>query len=241
MRTLTGIDLLDVPSELDRQLEPDAYKAITGGSLSGMTDIKPVALIDELNRVFGPCGVGWRVEYGGGIQYDQSDKSTVIESVYLSYAYLDDNGDEHWSKTIQAPGYNRNGGSPIDSIKGAWTNGLGTAAHALGWQSSVYWGRRGHDKRYDPNETMSDKVIKFFLSKSSGQEASQHQYGLMTSELSKHIGSDEERYKLLGILTGTEYKKGSRVSSEFAKSMIDALSGKSSSTYVEVFNEIISG
>ena len=42
-----------------KKVPDEAQKKITGGRLSGMTDIKPMWRIEKLTEVFGPCGLGW--------------------------------------------------------------------------------------------------------------------------------------------------------------------------------------
>ena len=38
-----------------KKVPDEAQKKITGGRLSGMTDIKPMWRIEKLTEVFGPC------------------------------------------------------------------------------------------------------------------------------------------------------------------------------------------
>ena len=42
-----------------KKVPDEAQKKITGGRLSGMTDIKPMWRIEKLTEIFGPCGLGW--------------------------------------------------------------------------------------------------------------------------------------------------------------------------------------
>ena len=46
--------------ELLKEVPDKAKKTITGGRLSGMTDIKPMWRIEKLTEVFGVCGFGWK-------------------------------------------------------------------------------------------------------------------------------------------------------------------------------------
>lgn len=59
--TLTGISILDVPKRLNAHLPPQAYKAIEFGQMSGKTDIDGDCVRDRFDEVFGPMGIGWRI------------------------------------------------------------------------------------------------------------------------------------------------------------------------------------
>ena len=43
-----------------KEVPNNAKKQITGGRLSGMTDIKPMWRIEKLTEMFGICGFGWK-------------------------------------------------------------------------------------------------------------------------------------------------------------------------------------
>ena len=45
-----------------RAVPDEAKKKITGGRLSGMTDINPMWRIKKLTEEFGPCGTGWKTD-----------------------------------------------------------------------------------------------------------------------------------------------------------------------------------
>lgn len=171
-RTMTGTPVESIMDELDRQLEASAYKAISGGTLSGFTDIKPAYMYVEFNRIFGPVGIGWKYWYDGGLRFltpddlgadgkeDMKglDKTAWTPEVAIMYAYFDEAGQRYWSEPVMMPGYNRNGGSAVDSLKGAITSGLGSAASIMGWQKSVYMGKRTHEKQYVATETPAPTI-----------------------------------------------------------------------------------
>lgn len=43
-----------------RSVPKEAQKTIKGGRLKGFTDINAMWRIQELTRMFGPCGIGWK-------------------------------------------------------------------------------------------------------------------------------------------------------------------------------------
>ena len=70
LKSLTGFTLSQIEQELDRVLPKDAYSAVPGGA--ALTDIDPGFMRDELNRLFGMCGIGW------GYSYSSSDVETDL-------------------------------------------------------------------------------------------------------------------------------------------------------------------
>jgi hypothetical protein len=151
-KTLTGMLLESVAAKLDAELPKDAYKAVPGAA--DLTDIDPNYMRKILNEVFGLCGIGW------GYKYDSADMHTEIEErkrssggvrrVYvatlrrLTFWYKLSAADDSVVKCeIDA-----SGGSDNDveayAMKGAITNALGHASSNLGFQESVYLGKRSH-------------------------------------------------------------------------------------------------
>lgn len=55
------MDNLDIWQKVSRPPR-EALKQITGGRLSGMTDVNPQWRIKVMTETFGPCGVGWKYE-----------------------------------------------------------------------------------------------------------------------------------------------------------------------------------
>lgn len=151
-KTLTGMLLESVAAKLDAELPKDAYKAVPGAA--DLTDIDPNYMRKILNEVFGLCGIGW------GYKYDSADMHTEIEDrkrstggtrrVYvatlrrLTFWYkLSAEGGEIVTCEIDA-----SGGSDNDveayAMKGAITNAIGHASSNIGFQESVYLGKRSH-------------------------------------------------------------------------------------------------
>ena len=152
-KTLTGMLLESVAAKLDAELPKDAYKAVPGAA--DLTDIDPNYMRKTLNEVFGLCGIGW------GYKYDSADMHTEIEERKRS------NGQgtrrvyvatlrrlTFWYKLSDADGnvvmyeIDASGGSDNDveayAMKGSITNALGHASSNLGFQESVYLGKRSH-------------------------------------------------------------------------------------------------
>jgi len=151
-KTLTGMALDSVAAKLDAELPKDAYKAVPGAA--DLTDIDPNYMRKILNEVFGLCGIGW------GYKYDSADMHTEIEErkrssggvrrVYVATLRRL----TFWYKLSDADGsvatceIDASGGSDNEveayAMKGAITNALGHASSNLGFQESVYLGKRSH-------------------------------------------------------------------------------------------------
>ena len=151
-KTLTGMLLENVAARLDAELPKDAYKAVPGAA--DLTDIDPNYMRKILNEVFGLCGIGW------GYKYDSADMHTEIEErkrssggtrrVYvatlrrLTFWYkLSAADDSLVTCEIDASGGSDNEVEAY-AMKGAITNALGHASSNLGFQESVYLGKRSH-------------------------------------------------------------------------------------------------
>ena len=150
--TLTGMLLENVAAKLDAELPKDAYKAVPGAA--DLTDIDPNYMRKILNEVFGLCGIGW------GYHYDSADMHTEIEErkrssggvrrVYVATLRRL----TFWYKLSDADGkvvtceIDASGGSDNDveayAMKGSITNALGHASSNIGFQESVYLGKRSH-------------------------------------------------------------------------------------------------
>jgi hypothetical protein len=151
-KTLTGIALESVAVRLDAELPKDAYKAVPGAA--DLTDIDPNYMRKVLNEVFGLCGIGW------GYHYDSADMHTEIEErkrssggvrrVYvatlrhLTFWYKLSDGDGN----VVTCEIDASGGSDNEieayAMKGSITNALGHASSNIGFQESVYLGKRSH-------------------------------------------------------------------------------------------------
>jgi hypothetical protein len=146
----------------------DALKKISGGRLSGMTDISPQWRYEVMTCVFGPCGIGWKYEIDSFEMVPGADDQVVVFAhVRL---YVRDPGGE-WSDPIPGTGgsmfiaaENRRRSGPVgrgnaptdeplytlytsdEAKKMALTDALSVAMKMLGVGADVY---RGHmDTKY---------------------------------------------------------------------------------------------
>ena len=148
LNTLMGYTLAEVREILDRELEPTAYSPVPSGA--DLTDIKPAWLTETLNRVFGMAGVGWAFSFAPEHMRVTTDTDRKGRTVYhavlkhLSFRYRVVVNDELvWSEPIPANGGSDNYDEAY-ATRGALTNALGAAASKIGWQISVYQGKRSH-------------------------------------------------------------------------------------------------
>jgi pyruvate/2-oxoglutarate dehydrogenase complex dihydrolipoamide acyltransferase (E2) component len=151
MKTLLGIEQSDLPAILDAQLPPDAYKAVPGAT--GLTDIDPGYMRKVLNENFGLCGIGW------GYTYDPTDLHTEIEErarasggkrrvvmanlKKLIFWYAMDNQGQIVKAEVPSSGGSENDVEAY-AMSGSITNALGKAVSNIGFQESVYLGKRSH-------------------------------------------------------------------------------------------------
>ena len=149
--TLTGLTVEQVATKLDAELPKDAYKAVPGAA--GLTDIDPNYMRKVLNETFGICGMGW------GYSYEPGDMTVIVEERKTSAGK---NRRVHvaslkrlrfWYKlnginVVHICDVYSSGGSDNDvegyAMSGAITNALGKAVSNLGFQESVYLGKRDH-------------------------------------------------------------------------------------------------
>ncbi len=149
--TLTGLTLDQVAQKLDTELPKDAYKPVPGAA--DLTDIDPNYMRKVLNEVFGLCGIGW------GSSYEPGDLVVTVEVRKTKTG-----GDRRvhvaslkrlrfWYKLLSAHVTHicdvyASGGSDNEveayAMSGAITNAIGKAASNLGFQESVYLGKRNH-------------------------------------------------------------------------------------------------
>ena len=128
--------------EAVRSVPQEAQKSITGGRLSGMTDINPMWRIKTLTEAFGACGIGWKYEITDKrLEHGGNDEIAAFVDINL---YIKD-GDK-WSEAI--PG---TGGSSFvakeskglytsdECFKMALTDAISVACKMLGVGADVYW------------------------------------------------------------------------------------------------------
>jgi len=134
-----------------KSVPKEAKKTITGGRLSGMTDIKPMWRIEKLTEIFGMCGIGWKAPITNKeiIEGANGEKIAIVDIELFVKV-----GDK-WSEGITGTG----GSSFIakekqglytsdECFKMAYTDALSVACKSLGMGADVYWG----DSKYSTNE-----------------------------------------------------------------------------------------
>lgn len=132
-----------------KSVPEEAKKKITGGRLSGMTDIKPMWRIEKLTEVFGMCGIGWKAPITNKeiIEGANGEKIAIVDiDLYVKV-------DGEWSEAIQGTGGSsfiakeRNGLYTSDEcFKMAYTDALSVACKSLGMGAEVYWGDSKYNK-----------------------------------------------------------------------------------------------
>jgi hypothetical protein len=129
----------------------EALKQITGGRLSGMTDIKPQWRILALTQQFGLCGIGWKFTVDR--QWTEPGANDEVFAFVNISLYV--KNEDKWSEAI--PG---TGGSMLvekekagmhcndEAFKMATTDALSVASKHIGVAANIYMGH-GSGK-YDP-------------------------------------------------------------------------------------------
>jgi len=167
-KTLTGVSLSDLPALLDEELPKGAYKAIPGATY--LTDIDPAFMRDKFNELFGLSGYGWGYSYSSeSVSLSKEDvirkrgqSGQYTEEIYFAqlleltfwYKLIED--EKITRHEIPATGASDNKVAAY-ALKGAITAALGNAASNLGWQKSVYMGRRSHKTVGKKKSTSSRK------------------------------------------------------------------------------------
>jgi hypothetical protein len=111
-----------------------------------------------LNGVFGLCGVGWGYDFAVHdleVSFSEKSVTAVCRRLVLWFALKD--GDEVRRCEVPATGASENR-NPQYAMKGALTNALGNAVSNLGFQESVYLGRRSHVTVARPPATPAKSV-----------------------------------------------------------------------------------
>lgn len=147
-----------------RSVPEEAKKKITGGRLSGFTDINPMWRIKRLTELFGPCGLGWWYEITDkwleGTLTDEEMRAFVQINLYYKW-----NGET--SKPIPGLGgasfitKEQKGAYTSDECyKMALTDAISVAAKALGMAADVYYEKdrdkytRVEEKKPEPGKIL---------------------------------------------------------------------------------------
>ncbi|HCD44916.1 MAG TPA: hypothetical protein DEQ64_14530 [Lachnoclostridium sp.] len=135
-----------------RVVPVEAQKKISGGRLSGMTDINPMWRIKVLTEQFGPCGFGWYyIPVRKWLEQSGNEVAAFVDiELYIK------SGDE-WSKPISGTGGSKfatkesNGLHVSDECyKMATTDAISVACKQLGFGANVYW--QADKTKYDITE-----------------------------------------------------------------------------------------
>lgn len=126
-----------------RKVPNEALKAITGGRLKGMSDINPMWRLKMLTEIYGPCGIGWRIEITDK-RLEQGGGNEIVCFVDINL-YVKDNGE--WSFPIPGMGGSsfvttENSGKLYTSdecYKMAYTDAISVACKSLGFAADVYF------------------------------------------------------------------------------------------------------
>lgn len=128
-----------------RKVPETAKKNISGGRLSGMTDINPMWRIKTLTEEFGVCGFGWYYEIVDQWLETTMAKDEITANVKINL-YV--KRGEEWSKPIVGIGgsmlvANEKNGLYVNDecYKMALTDAISVACKSLGIGADVYWAK----------------------------------------------------------------------------------------------------
>lgn len=132
-----------------KEVPENAQRTITGGRLSGMTDINPQWRIEKLTEMFGPCGIGWKVKtVNRWIEEGSNGEKVAFLELELFIKV-----DGEWSDSIEGSGgasfisKEKNGLYTSDECyKMAKTDALSVACKMLGIGSDIYRGYNDSSK-----------------------------------------------------------------------------------------------
>lgn len=124
-----------------RAVPDSAKKPISGGRLSGKTDINPMWRIKVLTEQFGPCGIGWYYKPVRKWTETVGDEVAAFVDIEL---YIRQNGE--WSMPIPGTGGSmlvekQKGGLYLcdECYKMATTDAISVSCKQLGIGADVYW------------------------------------------------------------------------------------------------------
>lgn len=129
-----------------RAVPQEAQKKITGGRLSGMTDINPLWRVKKLTELFGPAGIGWK--FDPPVFEEKPGVNGEVMVHCFTCLYIRQDEDTTWSAPIPGVGGSmlitteKNGQRTDDeAYKKAYTDAQSVACKALGIGADVYWDR----------------------------------------------------------------------------------------------------
>jgi len=143
----------------------EALKKITGGRMSGKTNIDPQWRYQALTELFGPCGVGWKYEIVELWREEGSENQVFAFAKINLYIKQDD----EWSEPIPGVGgsmlvANEHSGlySSDEAYKMAVTDAVSVTLKVLGFGAAIYLGQWDGSKYTAINsvdaERMAEKI-----------------------------------------------------------------------------------
>lgn len=129
MKDINNLDLYNQLSAVPEW----AQDIIEGGALRGLTSINPIWRIEALTLMFGPCGVGWRVEIAD--QKTDVYNSGIMITIRLNLYYKQD---EEWSEAVTGYGSFFMAKPDDQAYKKAFTEALGQCTKLLGLGAEIY-------------------------------------------------------------------------------------------------------
>ena len=184
-----------------RSVPENAKKRITGGRLSGMTDINPMWRIKTLTEQFGICGIGWKYVITDK-RLEQGANGEIAAFVDIDL-YIKIDGE--WSDPIPGTGGStfvakeRNGMYTSDEcFKMALTDALSVACKALGFAADVYFekDRTKYDTQ-DKKSVLTEKQVNRLFAIGNSK-------GISPEQIKKAIIKDYKKTKAED-LTNEEY------------------------------------
>lgn len=134
-----------------RGVPSSAVTEITGGPLKGKSNVNPTWRYETLTSLFGPCGLGWRLEQvSRWTESTPSGDTAVFVEVNLFVKF----DGEHWSEPVFGQGGNTlvrtstewvNGQQVTvqriddEAYKKAYTDAVSVACKALGFAADIYY------------------------------------------------------------------------------------------------------
>lgn len=173
-----------------------ALKAISGGRLKGMTDIKPQWRYQAITEQLGPCGIGWKYEIKN-TNFEAGNDGQVAVFVEVAL-YIKLNGE--WSDPIPGTGGSmyiakETSGLRVsdEAVKMATTDALSVAMKYLGFGSDVYMGMFDGSKYREepaPKVTITAKQKEEFAAQIRACLTNGDEHGIR--ELWAEWGADEK-------------------------------------------------
>lgn len=207
-----------------KKVPENAQKAITGGRLSGMTDINPQWRIEKLTEMFGPCGIGWKVKtINKWIAEGANGEKAAFLDIELFIKV-----DGEWSDAIEGTGgasfvsKEKNGMYTSDECyKMAKTDALSVACKMIGIGSDIYRG-------YNDSSKYSNNANKGNTGNTSKPKEQTAEEKKQVSKLKNvlYFAADKDNDKMVELLEQNTSFKGRDGKQVAGLTDFDALNGK---------------